>query len=112
MKQLKLQKINNGTKMRFIYVQTNNILNTNVIGFIGNYPEKFKELVEKYFATQLVHRSRCHDSQFVHNRPFSRPAAGPYRARSSAQEGTRPTTPARYFHLHASANVSSPESHA
>ncbi len=41
---LKLQAINNGTKMKFIYVKTSNLLNTYVIGWIGKYPEKFKEL--------------------------------------------------------------------
>lgn len=40
---LKKQKITNGTKMRYIYVNPNNELHTNIIGFVGNYPKEFKE---------------------------------------------------------------------
>jgi DNA polymerase elongation subunit (family B) len=51
---LSLQKINNGTKMRFIYVQSNNELNTDIIGFVGNYPDKFKELFKIDYERQWI----------------------------------------------------------
>jgi hypothetical protein len=35
--------IYNGTKMKYIHVTANNELRQDVIGFVGNYPEAFKE---------------------------------------------------------------------
>jgi DNA polymerase elongation subunit (family B) len=50
---LKLQKVDNGTKLKFIYIKPDNMLNQNVIAFIGNYPEKFKEIFEIDYKTQF-----------------------------------------------------------
>lgn len=49
---LKLQKVSNGTKMRYIYVSEQNEINSNVIGFIGNYPDKFKEIFKVDYKIQ------------------------------------------------------------
>lgn len=41
---LRLEPITNGTKMRFVHTTFKNELRQDVIGFVGDYPEKFKSL--------------------------------------------------------------------
>lgn len=50
--QLNLEPISNGTKMKYVYVTTQNELHTDVIGFVGNWPEKFNELFNVDYETQ------------------------------------------------------------
>jgi len=45
--------IDNGSKIKFIYIKPDNLLNQNIIGYIGNYPEKFKELFEIDYRLQF-----------------------------------------------------------
>ena len=48
----KLQQVVNGTKVRYIYVLENNPLRTNVIGFVGNWPEELNKLFKIDYETQ------------------------------------------------------------
>lgn len=50
---LKNQLIDDGSKIKFIYVKSDNLLNQNVIAYIGNYPDKFKELFEIDYNRQF-----------------------------------------------------------
>ena len=43
-KQLPVQEVSNGTKIKYIYVYENNKYKTNVIGYIGNFPKEFNKL--------------------------------------------------------------------
>lgn len=43
---LPLMPITNGTKMKYVFVKTNNILRQNVVGFIGNWPKDFDKHFE------------------------------------------------------------------
>ena len=40
---LDLMPVENGTKIKYIYLEDKNVFNTNVIGYVGKYPENFKE---------------------------------------------------------------------
>jgi hypothetical protein len=42
-KGLDLMPVENGTKIKYIYLEDKNVFNTNVIGYVGKYPENFKE---------------------------------------------------------------------
>lgn len=53
MKNLKVVPISNNSKIRHIYTSTDNILNQNVIGFVGNYPEEFKSLFKIDYELQF-----------------------------------------------------------
>lgn len=41
---LPYMEINNGSKMKYVFVRPNNKFNTNVVAFIGNYPKEFNEI--------------------------------------------------------------------
>jgi len=43
---LSLMQINNGTKMKFVFVKPNNELRQNVVGFVGNWPKEFDNFFE------------------------------------------------------------------
>jgi DNA polymerase elongation subunit (family B) len=43
---LPYMQINNGMKLKFVYINPNNILGTKVIAFVGNWPKEF----DKYFT--------------------------------------------------------------
>ena len=49
---LNLQPITNGTKVKFCYVKSNNILHTNIIAFIGNYPKVFNSIFKIDYEIQ------------------------------------------------------------
>lgn len=44
--------IGNGSKIKVVYVNPNNILQTEVVAFVGNYPEEFKEYFKVDYGTQ------------------------------------------------------------
>lgn len=50
---LKLIPITNGTKMKFLHISDNNFLHQNIIGFINQYPEKFKDLFKPDYDLQF-----------------------------------------------------------
>ena len=47
------QMIYSGSKMKYIYVYPNNKYRSDVIGYIGNYPEKFKEIFTIDYENQF-----------------------------------------------------------
>lgn len=51
---LKLQPITNGTKMKYVYIYDNNMLHTYVIGFVGNWPERFNEWFKINYEIQWI----------------------------------------------------------
>ncbi|MFW6219530.1 MAG: DNA polymerase domain-containing protein [bacterium] len=46
LKEMKLQYISNGTKIRFVHIKDNNIIHSNIIGYIGSWPKQFDDLFE------------------------------------------------------------------
>jgi DNA polymerase elongation subunit (family B) len=50
---LPLQKITNGTKLKYVYVHENNKYKTNAIGFIGNWPKEFDEIFKIDYDMQF-----------------------------------------------------------
>lgn len=46
-------EIENGSKMKYIYVFNRNLIKTYVVGFIGNYPEEFNEYFEIDYDLQF-----------------------------------------------------------
>jgi DNA polymerase elongation subunit (family B) len=51
---LPLQPVFSGTKIKFIYVNKNNELNSNIVGFIGNWPKEFNEIFRIDFENQFA----------------------------------------------------------
>jgi len=50
---LPLVEITNGTKMKYVYVNPKNIYKTNVVGYVGNWPEAFNKFFKVDFDTQF-----------------------------------------------------------
>lgn len=50
---LPYMEIENGSKMKYIYVIPNNVLKTYVIGFVGHYPKEFENHFEIDYDTQF-----------------------------------------------------------
>lgn len=50
---LPYMQVNNGTKIRFVYVDPRNVLGTDVIAFIGNWPKEFNKYFKIDFKLQF-----------------------------------------------------------
>lgn len=48
-----MYEISKGMKPKYIYIKSRNILNQNIIGYIGNYPKEFKELFKIDYDLQF-----------------------------------------------------------
>ena len=51
--QLPYAEIFNGTKMKYIFVETKNKYKTNVVGYVGNYPKEFNKMFKIDFNEQF-----------------------------------------------------------
>ncbi len=53
-KKYKLQglPVSNGTKIKYIYTLNENIINSDIVGFIGKYPKKFEEIFKVDYEKQ------------------------------------------------------------
>lgn len=52
-KKLPYEPIDSGSKIKYIYVHENNPYQTNVIGFIGNYPKEFEKIFKVDYSLQF-----------------------------------------------------------
>ena len=49
---MKLQYISNGSKIGFVYIKPNNIIHSNIIGYLGTWPEQFNDMFEIDYDVQ------------------------------------------------------------
>ena len=50
---IRVVPINNGSKIKYIYITPDNVLQQNVIGFVGNYPKDFNGIFKIDYELQF-----------------------------------------------------------